>query len=318
MAKVSFILAAYKRRFLKEAIASILAQTYRDFQLVVVDDCSPEDLKSVVDEFHDERLSYHRNETNIGGKDLVAAWTRAMEYAHGEWCVLASDDDVWQPTCLERLMALVEKYPTCDLVHARSACIDAEGRWVEIAPVRRELESQIEMAYERSVRDACQQAPDFMFRLDAWRKIGGFVKFPLAWHTDDATWIALAKNGCAHTSDVEFCFRHSGINLSSSHDALVERKIEASGLYDKWLRDLSNKMTPATKEERYMLSVLQKGRLGQVKGVMLYVLAQTKSFKVWYRALKNPALNRHDRVDAICRRYPMLSSAREMIRRLRK
>ena len=95
MPKVSFVLPAYKRRFLHEAIASILSQSYTDFELIVVDDASPENLQEVVDEFHDDRLAYHRNERNIGGKDLVAAWNQAMEYAIGQWCVLASDDDVY-------------------------------------------------------------------------------------------------------------------------------------------------------------------------------------------------------------------------------
>ena len=132
MPKVSFILPAYKRRFLKGAIASILAQTYRDFELVVVDDCSPENLKAVVDEFQDDRLTYHRNEMNIGGKDLVAAWNHAMEFATGEWCVLASDDDVYHPDYLQEMVALTEKYPQVDLVHCRNANIDAEGRITDV------------------------------------------------------------------------------------------------------------------------------------------------------------------------------------------
>lgn len=315
MPKVSFILPAYKRRYLRESIASILGQSCSDFEVVVVDDCSPEDLKSVVNEFHDERLTYHRNEVNIGGKDLVAAWNHAMEYARGEWCVLASDDDVWLPDCLKQLLRLVEKYPHCDLFHARCACIDANGKWIDIAPTRREFESQIEMAYERGVRNSCQQAPDFMFRTDAWRRIGGFVNFPVAWYTDDATWISLAKNGCAHTADVTFCFRHSGINLSSCQDALVIRKVEAGSLFLEWMRRLIPALSPETAEERYMLSALEDGIMKQVKGLILIELAETRSFRIWWKALRHPMLNAYDRHEAIYKRYPFVLFLRSLLPR---
>ena len=88
MPKISFILPAYKGRFFREAVRSILAQTYRDFELVVVDDASPDGLRELLEkELRDRkvekvggewivdgmRVRYYRNEENIGGKDLVAA-----------------------------------------------------------------------------------------------------------------------------------------------------------------------------------------------------------------------------------------------------
>ena len=62
---------AYKSKFLSEAIDSCLAQTYTNFELVIVDDASPEALKSVVDRFHDNRIRFYRNEKNCGAVDVV-------------------------------------------------------------------------------------------------------------------------------------------------------------------------------------------------------------------------------------------------------
>lgn len=311
--KVSFIMPAYKKRFLREAIASILAQTFRDFELVVVDDCSPEDLKEVVDEFHDERVAYHRNDENIGGRDLVLAWSHAMSYARGEWCVLASDDDVWLPQCLERLMRLVDKYPTCDLFHARCAYIDANGRWNDIAPGRLELESQIQMSYQRSVLRARQQAPDFMFRLSAWRRVGGFVNFPLAWYSDDASWMVLAKNGCAHTAEVSFLFRESGINLSSSHDALLSAKIDAGFAFFDWMKEFSKTLSPQTEEEKFILLKLMPGVEAAVRELIAYEFLNAKSYKVWCLALRHRRLTFHDRITAVYNRYVFVKALRLML-----
>lgn len=63
----TFLLPAYKAAYLKEAIQSIVDQTIDGWQLIVSDDCSPEDIFSVVQQFDDERIVYRRNENNIGG-----------------------------------------------------------------------------------------------------------------------------------------------------------------------------------------------------------------------------------------------------------
>lgn len=258
MAKVSFILPAFKRRFLKDAITSILAQTYCDFELVVVDDCSPEDLKSVVDEFHDERLSYHRNETNLGGKDLVAAWTHAMSFAKGEWCVLASDDDVYEPKYLERMMELVAKYPSCDLFHCRPGQIDANGVKNLIGEGRPEFESGIELVYARLVQRVRQTMPDFMFRKTRWEEIGGFVPTTKAMHSDDATWMAMAvKDGCVCAPEVLFWWRDSGVNVSMRKDNVAD-KIAATMMYKAWLKEFLPRLTPRNEVERMMLSLMRK------------------------------------------------------------
>ena len=56
---------AYKAAFIREAIESILGQTYTDFELIIVDDASPEGLEAIVSEYNDPRLTYHKNEQNI-------------------------------------------------------------------------------------------------------------------------------------------------------------------------------------------------------------------------------------------------------------
>ena len=68
--KYSFVLPAYKAHYLKEAIESILNQTYTDFELVVVDDASPQNLSAIVGQFNDPRLKFYTNKENIGGKVL--------------------------------------------------------------------------------------------------------------------------------------------------------------------------------------------------------------------------------------------------------
>lgn len=74
----SFVIPAYKSSFLKEAIDSILAQTYTNFELIIVNDASPEDIESIVNSYEDYRIRYYVNSENIGGKNLVAQWNKSI------------------------------------------------------------------------------------------------------------------------------------------------------------------------------------------------------------------------------------------------
>ena len=77
--KYQFILPAYKRTYLKKALESILSQTYKNFEVIVIDDASPEDLKSICDEFTDIRLHYYRNKVNIGRDNLCHMWKHCLK-----------------------------------------------------------------------------------------------------------------------------------------------------------------------------------------------------------------------------------------------
>ena len=107
--KYSFILSAYKADFLKEAIKSILSQTYRDFELIIVNDASPYDLYSIVASFRDDRITYYKNKSNEGGKSLVNQWNKCIEYAKGTYTIMASDDDLYDSKFLENVDVLVDK-----------------------------------------------------------------------------------------------------------------------------------------------------------------------------------------------------------------
>ena len=125
--KYSFIMPAYKGQFIRESIDSILNQTYQDFELVIVDDASPDDLQSIVSEYNDNRIRFYRNAENIGGKDLVAQWNHCLEYAQGEWVILATDDDTYEPKFLSTADDMLTRYSHVDIFRARICPCDANG-----------------------------------------------------------------------------------------------------------------------------------------------------------------------------------------------
>ena len=85
--KFSITIPAYKQKYLSEAIESCLAQTYQEFEVIIVDDASPEYLKSVVDKFDDTRIRYYRNEKNCGALNVVDNWNICLSYATGDYVI---------------------------------------------------------------------------------------------------------------------------------------------------------------------------------------------------------------------------------------
>lgn len=87
------------------AIESVLAQSFVDFELIVIDDGSPDDTGAIVKRFADPRLVYLRNERNLGPQ---GNWNRCLEAASGTYFKLLPHDDLLHPRCLERQVAVLE------------------------------------------------------------------------------------------------------------------------------------------------------------------------------------------------------------------
>lgn len=216
--KFSFVLPAYKASYLNEAIDSILNQTYADFELIVVNDASPEDIDSIVSKFSDSRIVYYENSENIGGKDLVDQWNHCLSYANGAFIILASDDDVYDPYYLAEINRLICKYPQCDVFSVTVSLINSKGNIIREDKPIQEFETYNDYVRTKLRGWVTSNIASYCFRRDALEKIGGFVKFPLAWHTDVVTVISLAKNGVATSPHRLFGFRASGISISTTRN----------------------------------------------------------------------------------------------------
>lgn len=94
---------AYKAEpYIGQAIESVLAQTMPDWELIIVDDCSPDNMAQVVEQYlGDPRIRFLRNERNLGAG---GSRNRALEVAQGEWITLLDSDDWYEPQRLERLL----------------------------------------------------------------------------------------------------------------------------------------------------------------------------------------------------------------------
>lgn len=241
--KYTFLLPAYKARFFEEALLSIKNQTYRDFKVIVSDDCSPEDLKPIYDKVcgDDPRFTFRRNEENMGSKSLVSHWNMLVDMCDTEWLIMAGDDDVYDPAFLFEMDRLSEKYPQVDLLHARARVIDAEGEVVKLDSAYDEYVSQIEFLAFLGKIDHIECVGNYVHRTSVLREQGGFVDLPLAWASDAATNNKMSREGCVTSVNFLFDFRMSGVNISSTGNEsklISQDKIRAALMFDNDLESL--------------------------------------------------------------------------------
>jgi glycosyltransferase involved in cell wall biosynthesis len=255
--KFSVTIPAYKDRYLKETIDSVLAQTYHSYEIVIVNDASPYDLDSIVHQYTDPRIHYFKNEKNCGAKNVVDNWNICLSYATGEYVMCIGDDDNLTPRCLQDFAELIEKYPQLDLFHARSEIIDDDSNFVMTLELRPEWESVYSLIY--NPRNT--HLGDWLFKTETLRKNGGFYKLPYGWQSDDiSAFIAAASHGVANTQEVGFQYRGNG--LSISHDlTCIEDKIEAVRFSIDWRLKFVEYSLPNNAEDQKLKELIKKTAL---------------------------------------------------------
>lgn len=115
MCKVSVLMPVYKTKveYLKEAIDSILKQTFSDFEFIILDDCPDDSREDIVLEYKDRRIKYKKNNKNLG---ISASRNRLFELAKGQYFAIFDHDDISKPDRLEKQVSFLDSNPEFGVV----------------------------------------------------------------------------------------------------------------------------------------------------------------------------------------------------------
>jgi glycosyltransferase involved in cell wall biosynthesis len=183
-----------------ETIESALAQTFADFELVIVDDASPDETGQVVARYRDARLRYVRSEQNAGVEEN---WNRCLRFARGRYFKLLPHDDLIAPDCLARQVALLEAdhEERLALVFCARRIIDSRSRALMtrrypgrggVIPARAAVRNCI-----RSGANLLGEPGGLLFRTALARRVGAFdARLRLV--TDLDYWVRLLLHGDAY------------------------------------------------------------------------------------------------------------------------
>lgn len=129
--KISVLIPTYNyAHFLDETIQSVLNQSFRDFELVIVDNNSSDNTEEVVQKYlTDPRIRYYKNPKNLG---LVGNWNQCLTYARAEYIKFICADDVIHPEMLDKFYAVMELYPNVSLITCDKQLFDGMPWLVEL------------------------------------------------------------------------------------------------------------------------------------------------------------------------------------------
>lgn len=234
--RFSVTVPAFKKTYLRECIKSILSQTYQDYEIIVVNDASPEDLDSILSEFTDPRIKYYVNSTGFGGYNVVENWNKCLEYASGDYVICMGDDDCLTPNALLQYSEVIDKYPFVDVFHTRAQIIDEFSNVIGEQTCAPEIESVYSLMWN-IWNGRITYIGDFLFKTATLRQIGGFYNLPYAWYSDRMTPFLCAKQfGIVNINVIGFQFRVSRNHISAvgTHS---DEKIEAWNHVLRWYTD---------------------------------------------------------------------------------
>lgn len=167
---VSVVIGTFNReKYVRQTVDSVLEQTFRDFEVIVVDDAStdrtPEILKS-----YGDRIRLIRRDCNSGLPSV--ARNAGMAQAKGRYIAFLDSDDYWYPSKLEKQVELMEAHPDIALSHTFCRVVDEESRPLY---VRREKEMPTTGdLFERLVRECFITTSSAMIRNEVFIRTGGF------------------------------------------------------------------------------------------------------------------------------------------------
>ncbi len=161
---ISIVLPTYNgSRYLREAIDSCLAQTYHNWELILVDDCSTDSTPDIIAEYvaQDPRVRSIRHEVN---KKLPQSLNTGHAAALGEYLTWTSDDNRFLPAAIEEMIRFLEEHPTVGIVYTDCVLIDDSGKYLNEFPAL----PPSRLAYMDAL-GAC-----FLYRRTVYETLGGY------------------------------------------------------------------------------------------------------------------------------------------------
>ena len=138
---VSILMPIYNTApYLREAMDSMLAQTFTDFELIVLNDCSPDNAEEILDTYDDSRIVRYKGEKNAGLSNVLNV---GIEMAQGKYIARMDSDDISLPQRLQVQVDYLENHPEVDLVSVGMRLFGAkEGTWIrELNPEKVKIEA---------------------------------------------------------------------------------------------------------------------------------------------------------------------------------
>ena len=244
--KVSICITNYNYgRFIGDAIQSALEQTYKNFELIIMDNCSTDNSEEVIKSFSDPRIRYYKNDKNIGA---IRNWNRGLSLARGEYITILHADDKLTPNFIEKEAEMLDKNPNVGLVHSSGIIIDAKGAVIkEYRPYDRDYIMRGEDEFKRLIfKNYFLVSAVVMVRKKCYEALGDYSE-EYAYCPDWEMWLRIALNyDVGFISEPLGYYRKHGASGMDYYFSSMNTSLIGMDTY-KMLKDIFSNLPPDKK-----------------------------------------------------------------------
>ena len=245
---VSVIVPNYNHAaFLKQRIESSLGQSFQDFELILLDDCSSDGSRDIMEGFRSNPHVSHIIYNDVNSGSAFRQWDKGIEMAQGEWVWIAESDDFAEPTFLEHMMGEVTNVPDCSLAYAATWWVDEHGNKLWETPDSNHVNVYPGTDFIRKKLAVCNSianVSECIFRHDCYRPLESQRYEHMRLCGDWFFYVLLAEQGSVvevdeplsyyrqHKKNISSDAEHRGLTFIEGADVL-EYMIEHCGLKAK-------------------------------------------------------------------------------------
>ncbi|MCQ2572146.1 MAG: glycosyltransferase family 2 protein [Alphaproteobacteria bacterium] len=230
MPRVSIVLPVWNgEKFLPESVNSVINQTFTDWELIIVNDCSTDNTLEVAKQLAkmDKRIHVYSNDVN---KKLPATLNVGFSHAVGEYLTWTSDDNIAKPNWLAVLVDYLDKNPDVDMVSATMDYIDEDGKFLFSTKLST---TPATLAYR------CNVGAAFMYRRQIAEIVGEYDEYTFCAEDYDY-WCRIALNGnVAYIPDNIYLYRTNSQSLTAQQQPRIKQK--TAYIQDKYRKQFFEK-----------------------------------------------------------------------------
>lgn len=222
-------------QYLQQCVASILAQTYPHFDLIVLDNASTDGSLQWVQALNDPRVMVYES---ARGLSIEENWGRILSVPKQTWMTMTGHDDVFDPNYLEVMSRLIDQHPDAGLYQTHFRLIDAQARLIRHCVPMPAVERADAFLSRRLIFQRDSFGTGYVFRSVDYEKAGGIPAYKKLMFADDALWIQLMLPSYKATASAE-CFAYRVHSQSTSYAPDWVSVYDALGNYQTLLFSLA-------------------------------------------------------------------------------
>lgn len=241
--KVSICIPIYNaEKYIKKCIDSILIQTYKNIEILIVDNCSTDNSPQIISQYVDQRIKYIRNEKNLGA---CGNWNRCIESSTGELIAIYHADDEYLPEIVEKQVNILQENNEIGAVFCEAVLIDSASIEIGNFLIPKQLRNKKIIAFEEIFYHMILNnsnpllCPSAMIRKSAYEKSGHYDCNTYKWVFDIDMYLRIAqkmKIGIIHEKLMNYRLHNAQGSVSYAMDKSDQN--EVFSMLDKYISKL--------------------------------------------------------------------------------